>query len=281
VPEVSRAVVLAAVGAALGGWAGLDLLLSARGSRRRRPARTREGSAVAALVALGRRIGVPAAPADLARRLAAAGSPRGLRVADVMAAKGAGAVLGAAGSVPWAAALPGRLGVLALAAGPAAGFLAPDLWLARRARRRAAAMQVELADVVDLMRVPVEAGLSVPRALEEVGRRRAGLLAAELRACTAAISLGVPRAEALAQLRARCPVDGIGPLVAAIERADRHGAPLGPALVSLAADARADRARAVGDRAARAAPKIQLVVALLLVPSVMLFVAAALVSALR
>ena len=43
---------------------------------------------------------------------------------------------------------------------------------------------------------------------------------------------------------------------------------------------RARRAQAVSDRAARAAPKIQLVIALLLVPAVMLLVAAALLSAL-
>jgi tight adherence protein C len=69
-------------------------------------------------------------------------------------------------------------------------------------------------------------------------------------------------------------------LVAAIERADRHGAPLAPALAALAHDARADRARALGDQAARAAPKIQLVIAQLLVPGVLLLVAAALVGAL-
>ena len=68
-------------------------------------------------------------------------------------------------------------------------------------------------------------------------------------------------------------------LVAALQRADRHGAPLAPALAALAADARAARARAVREQAAKAAPKIQLVVALLLVPAVMLLVGAALAAA--
>ena len=44
--------------------------------------------------------------------------------------------------------------------------------------------------------------------------------------------------------------------------------------------ARAEQARALRDEAARAAPKIQLVVALVLVPAVMLLVAAVLVQAL-
>ncbi len=69
-------------------------------------------------------------------------------------------------------------------------------------------------------------------------------------------------------------------LVAALERTERHGAPLGPALAALAADARARRAQRLRERAARAAPKIQLVVALLLVPAVMLVVGAAMAGAL-
>jgi tight adherence protein C len=170
--------------------------------------------------------------------------------------------------------------VLAVAA-PAGAFLVPDAWLARRTRRRRRAMAAELADVLDLLRVAVDAGLSPTRALAEVGRRRRGALAAELRSVAARIDLGVPRAEALRALDRRCPVDGVAPLVAALLRAERHGAPLGPALAALAADARAAHAQRLREQAARAAPKIQLVVALLLVPAVMLLVGAALVQALR
>jgi tight adherence protein C len=49
----------------------------------------------------------------------------------------------------------------------------------------------------------------------------------------------------------------------------------------LAADARARRAQRLREQAARAGPKIQLVVALVLVPAVMLLVGAALASGLR
>ena len=62
-----------------------------------------------------------------------------------------------------------------------------------------------------------------------------------------------------------------------LRRADRLGAPPARALAALAEEARARQTRRAAERAARAAPKIQLVVALLLVPSVLLLVAAALV----
>jgi tight adherence protein C len=141
-------------------------------------------------------------------------------------------------------------------------------------------MAREAADVLELLRVAVEAGLTPTRALREVGRRHPGALAAELGRAAEEIDLGVPRARALAALAARCPLPEVATLVAAVGRADRHGAPLAPALQALAAEARAEHARRMREAGARAAPRIQLVVALLLVPAVMLLVAAALVQAL-
>ena len=58
-------------------------------------------------------------------------------------------------------------------------------------------------------------------------------------------------------------------------------APLGPTVAALAGGARAARTGRIRDRAQRAAPKIQLVVALLLVPAVLLLVAAGLLAGLR
>jgi tight adherence protein C len=240
----------------------------------------RLGGMAVLLARIARRAGVRGVRRDLQVRLTAAGAPLGLTVADVVALEGAGALAGLLLALPLAAAVPGRLGIVLLLCVPAAGFLAPDLALARRARARATRAGEELADVLDLLRVAVEAGLPVGRALAEVGRRCRGLLAAEIGAAAVRMQLGATRPEALATLVARCPVDGVAALAAAIERADRHGAPLAPALRALAAEARAEQARRLRDGAARAAPKIQLVVALVLVPAVMLLVAAVLVQTL-
>jgi tight adherence protein C len=271
----------AALAAAAGALAAAGIVdLAAAAGERRAGRRARRPALLSALARVGRRLGAPAPPADLERRIQAAGVPASLRVADVMAVKGGAALLAFVVALPLAAALPGRLGPVAAVAAPAGGFLLPDLWLARRIRRRARGMAAELADVLDLLRVAVDAGLSPARALQEVGRRRHGPLADELRAAAARIALGVPRAQVLATLERRCPAAGIAPLTAALLRAERHGAPLGPALAALGADARARHAQRLRERAARAAPKIQLVVALLLVPAVMLLVGAALATAL-
>ncbi len=280
---MTPSVLLAALAGALAALAIGDAALlwaTARARAAARPAPARRPALLAAVAGLGRRVGRPAPPAGLAARLAAAGAPFGLTVADALAVKAGAGALGLALGVPLAAAAPGRLGVAVLLGAPFAGFLAPDLALARRARNRSRAMAREAADVLDLLRVAVEAGLTPTRALREVGRRHPGALAAELGRAAAEIDLGVPRARALAGLGARCPLPEVATLVAAVGRADRHGASLGPALEALAAEARAEHARRVRDAGARAAPRIQLVVALLLVPAAMLLVAAALVQAL-
>jgi tight adherence protein C len=259
----------------VGGWLAARRARPARATRR-----TRRWMLVAALVRLGRRLGAPAAPADLDVRLEAAGRPLGLDARDVMAAKGAGALAALLGGAPLAAALPGRLPFLAAVGLPLAGFLAPDLLIARRTRARGRAMAAELPDLLDLLRVSIEAGLPLARALNEVGARHGGALAWEWRAAAARIELGVPHAEALARLVARCPVPAVSTLAAALRRAERHGAPLADTLAAQAAEARAAHARRLHEQAAKAAPKIQLVVALMLVPSAMLLVAAALVASL-
>ena len=255
--------------------AALTELAKAAPRRRRRPR-----PLVAALARLGRTIGAPAAPHALERRVALAGVPYGLTPRDVMALKAGAALVAALLAAPLAAGASPRHALALLAGVPAAAFFAPDLWLRRRAQARRHAMARELPDVLDLLRVAVEAGLPVTRALAEVGRRHAGVLAPELRATANAIELGVPKDGAVAALALRAPLPAVHALTAAIGRSERHGAPLSDGLRALALQARADQGRALTEHAAKAAPKIQLVVALLLVPAAMLVVAAGAVAGL-
>jgi tight adherence protein C len=269
------AAALAFLSAALG-VAGLSGLVAARVARPRRDARLLRALARAgARLRRGR-----AAPLDLEARLAAAGYPGGLGAREAMAAKLTAALAGALLGSLLGAAAPGRLGYLLVAAGPAGGFLAPDLWLSRRAEARARRVRRELPAMLDLLRVTVEAGGSLPAALAAVGERTRGPLASEWRAVGRQVALGVPLASALRGLGERLPQPEVRALVAALERAARHGAPLAETLAAQARGARSSLHRRVREEAAKAGPKIQLVVALLLVPSVLLLVAATLAAAL-
>jgi tight adherence protein C len=277
---VTSATALAALSGALS-VPGLAVL-----APRRRRAPSRDGLAAAGVriaAAAGRgarrRLGMRP-PAGLPARIAAAGAPEGLGVRELMAAKIAATIAGAVAAVPFAALAPGRLGLILELAGPAAGFLAPDWWLRRRAAERARRVRRDLPALLDLLRVSVEAGLSPVAALAAVGARSTGPLAAAWRTVGREVALGVAMTDALARVEERLPLPEVRALGAALRRAHRHGAPLGETLAAQAREARLARRRRIEEEAAKAGPKIQLVVALLLVPSVLLLVAAALAAAL-
>ncbi|MGI8845908.1 MAG: type II secretion system F family protein [Thermoleophilaceae bacterium] len=247
-----------------------------------RPGRRREApKALRALAALGAGTrGRRRAPQDLERRILAAGRPGGLGVRELWAAKVSATVVGAGVGALLGAVAPGRLGFLIVVAVPVGGFLGPDLWLRRRAADRARRVRRELPALLDLLRVTVAAGAALAAALGEVGGRATGPLAQEWAAVGQEVELGVPLGEALAAMSLRLPQPEVVALCAALDRARRHGTPLADALAGQARDARLALRRRVAEDAAKAGPKIQLVVALLLVPSVLLLVAAALVAAL-
>jgi tight adherence protein C len=219
-----------------------------------------------------------AAPRSLADRMVAAGSPGGLRVRDWTALKFAAAVAGLAAGGLSLGSLPGRLGLVVVPAAAAAGFVLPDFWLARVARLRADAAMRELPGMLDLLRVTVAAGRSPVAAMGLVGERFDGPLAAEWRAAAAQVALGVPQDVAVAQIASSIPTGGVRAFVDTVTFAGRAGMRLTDSLVEQATAARHQRRQQIRERAARAGPKVQLVVALVLVPSVMLTLAALLAA---
>jgi tight adherence protein C len=214
----------------------------------------------------------------LPERLARSGLADRISLPTVVLAKLAGLAAGAVFGWLAAPAAPGRLSLLVAAALPAGGFLAPDAALEREARRRHRRLVAALPDALDLLAVGSAAGRSPGSGLAEIGRASDGPLAAELRVVAAELDCGTPLTAALRSLRRRSPGSEIAALCAAIERSHRLGSPLAEQLRRQSTALRRDQRRGVGERAARAAPKIQLVVALVLVPSVLLMIAAGLIA---
>jgi tight adherence protein C len=150
--------------------------------------------------------------------------------------------------------------------------------LERAARRRRERLLAALPDALDLLAVSAASGRSAAAGLAEIAAAGEGALATELAIAVAEISAGTPQERALASLRERVGGSQLAALVAALERSRRYGSPLADQLRRQASALRVDQRRAVQERAARAAPKIQLVVALVLVPSVLLMIAAGLIA---
>jgi tight adherence protein C len=222
-------------------------------------------------VEVGLRLGV-------SQRLQRAGLAGRVAVGPVLAAKLGGAALGALTATTIAPAAPGRLAIAVAIFLPAAGFLAPDALLEREARLRRRRLVGALPDALDLLAVGAAAGRSPSTVLGEIAAGMDGPLAQELAMARADIDAGASVAEALDGVRGRVPGHEIGAMAAALERSHRYGSPLADQLREQAASLRGEARRSIEERAARAAPKIQLVVALVLVPSVLLMITAALVA---
>ena len=82
----------------------------------------------------------------------------------------------------------------------------------------------------------------------------------------------------LERLRRRAPTPEVAALCSLIERSRRFGSPLADQLREQASGLQGNQRRRIEEHAARAAPKIQLAIALLLVPSVLLMIAAGLLA---
>ncbi len=261
---VTVAIALAALGGAAGCLGLAQLLLGwDRGLR-----------SLSGIAVLARRNGLHV-------RLPAAGRPHGLAARNWLSLKVGSAATAFLLVLPFVVGAPTRIGLLLMMLLSATGFVAPDIWLARQRRRRSEAVLRALPDMLDLLRVTVDAGLAPARGLGVVAAEFRGPLAVEWGRVAAEAALGVPQQEALAALRERLPDEETASFVEAMARSRRHGVPLGTALAGQAARARHRRRQQLRERAAQAGPKIQLAVALLMVPSVLLLVAAALLAELE
>jgi tight adherence protein C len=265
---------LIAVAVLLGFGAAWELLGAAESGAGRRARRALDALSRGRIRSLGEaalRLGIP-------DRLVRAGLDERVAPTTVVAAKLAGAVIAIPISLAAVPALGGRLGFVSFAVMVAAGFLAPDAVLERRARLRRERLVGALPDALDLLAVGAASGRSPASALGEIAASTDGPLAGELALAVAEIECGTSQSDAIDGLRQRVGGAEVGALSAALERSRRYGSPLAEQLHAQAGALRRDAARRIGERAARAAPKIQLVIALVLVPSVLLTILAAIIA---
>lgn len=159
----------------------------------------------------------------------------------------------------------------------ATGFFVQDVWLWRAVRRRQDALERDLPDFLDILSITVEAGLGFQSAMSRVSEAIGGPLGEEIGRAQQQMSLGMPRREALNALRRRNESEILDQFVTALLQAEELGAPLADTLRSLADDLREAWYQQARRRAARAAPRISLIVSFTLVPASMILIVAAIV----
>ena len=152
------------------------------------------------------------------------------------------------------------LGVVAI------GFLWMDVWISGRARRRQARIDRDLPDFLDVVAVTVGAGVGFRAAFARVAGRLGGPLSEEITTALRQMELGADRRTAFTDLRRRNPSESLGRVVTALLQAEELGAPLTDTLVALGGEMRRYFAQDARRRAARAAPRVSMIITMVMVP---------------
>ena len=209
---------------------------------------------------------------SIGRRLDLAGRPGGLTVQRFIGYKASGAVL--FGGPLLLLALAGGSPLMALL-GVGFGWFAPDIWISRAGRLRQERIERELPDFLDILAVTVRAGLGYRLSLARVSESLGGPVGEEMLVALRQMELGASRRAAFEALRDRNASEQLSSFVAAQLQAEELGVPLSEALNDIAGDMRRAAFQAARRRAARAAPRVSLVVTTLIVPGMMILIFAA------
>ena len=155
---------------------------------------------------------------------------------------------------------------LAVALG-AMGLFAPVAWLRRKQDERQASIRRDLPDVLDLLAISVEAGVGFEGAVEVVTRHFDSPLATEFSRTLQEMELGLPRREALQNLKRRTEVPELSNFVLVLVQADALGMPIGRVLRTQATEMRLKRRQWAREKAARLPVKILVPLTIFILPA--------------
>jgi tight adherence protein C len=153
------------------------------------------------------------------------------------------------------------------------GFLAPDFWLGKRIKTRQSRIRRGLPDVLDLLIICIEAGLSLDQATARTAQElvkaqpelcdELGIVVLEQRA-------GRPRAEAWKHLAERTDIDCVRNLVSMLVQSEQLGTSVGKTLRTHSDTLRTQRVQAVEEAAAKLTIKLLFPLVFFIFPSLFL-----------
>jgi tight adherence protein C len=206
------------------------------------------------------------------QRLDSAGRPGGMTVETYAGRKAAFTVLFSLAGLLFL--VDGNVLLAVVLAG--LGWVWIDMWLGQAGRRRQERIDRDLPDFLDILSVTVSAGVGFRPALTRVAEALGGPLGEEVLTGLRQMDLGVSRRDAFTALRRRNDSQALGQFVTALLQAEELGVPLAQALANLATDMRRDFYQLARRRAARAAPRVSLIVSIVVVPGAVLLIIGAL-----
>jgi len=162
----------------------------------------------------------------------------------------------------------GGMGLLLVVLLPVAGSQLPKSWLDRKVEARRDAILRDLPDTLDLLAISVEAGVGLEGAIGVVCDNFTSPLADEFARTLREMELGLPRREALQNLKKRTEVPELSNFVLTLTQADALGMPVGRVLKTSAEEMRTKRQQWAREKAAKLPVKILFPLVLFIFPAI-------------
>ncbi len=207
---------------------------------------------------IGRRLSGADTSDRIGRKLDLAGNPAKWTVDRVIAFKVLGAGVGFVAGLLITQLMGAGVSMRFVGCGVAVavGFFAPNLYLYQVAHDRAARMQRELPDAIDLMTISVESGLGFDAAVQQVAKNTEGPLADEFARVLREMQIGQGRSDALRALSERTTVPEVKTFVSAMVQADAFGIPIAQVLRVQSSEIRVKRRQRAEQKAQQVPVKI-------------------------
>ena len=152
---------------------------------------------------------------------------------------------------------------------PVMGFVYPGAKVKRAIDTRASAIFKDLPDIIDMLAVAVEAGSGFEQALSIVVKNFHSPMADELGLMLREMELGLPRRQALQELKRRMDIDVVRTFVIALVQADALGIPIGRVLKTQANEVRSRRKAWAREKAGKLPVKILFPLVLFIFPPIL------------
>jgi tight adherence protein C len=180
------------------------------------------------------------------------------------------AAIGAAALWLYAATVSGMpliMGLLGAALAAAMGWVGPMAVVRRRADDRLHQIEREMPDLMDLLVVTVEAGLSFNGSLKVATERLEGPLGDELRLTLQEQSLGLSTEQALRNMLIRCDTIGVRSFVRSVLQGETLGVSIGQIMRNLSHEVRLQQKAYAEERAQKAPVKMLFPLIFLIFPA--------------
>jgi tight adherence protein C len=148
------------------------------------------------------------------------------------------------------------------------GWMAPVIFVSRRARSRTEQIDYELPELIDLLVVTLEAGLSFLASLYTAAEHLQGPLGAELRLTLQEQRMGLAINDALEGMLRRCETPALRTFVRSVIQGESLGTSTGQIMRNLALEMRKRRRAKAEERAQKAPVKMLFPLVFLIFPSI-------------